>query len=248
MNLYDLRSIKGFFYILYKEEYCMRLLIIEDEKHLAEAMKELLKKENYVVDVFNDGREGLDNALTGIYDLILLDIMLPSIDGLEILRTIRSEGIQTPVLLLTARNQVNDRVKGLDLGADDYLSKPFAQEELHARIRALLRRKGEVSATSELKYHDIILDYNTLVLSCHSNTIMLTVKESEMLQFLMTRKNMITPKELLIEKLWGFNTDAEDNNVEVYISFLRKKLKFLKCETSIKTTRGLGYSLEVNHV
>jgi len=226
----------------------MRLLIIEDEKHLAEAVKELLKKENYVVDVFYDGQEGLDNALTNIYDLILLDIMLPSIDGLEILRTLRKEGIKTPVLLLTARNQIGDRVKGLDLGADDYLSKPFAQEELNARIRALLRRKGEISTTSEMIYHDITLDYNSLTLSCKSKNISVTLKESELLQYLITRKNMITPKELLIEKLWGFNTDAEDNNVEVYISFLRKKLKYLNCQTSIKTTRGLGYSLEVNDV
>lgn len=226
----------------------MRLLIIEDEKHLAEAVRELLKKENYVVDVCHNGLEGLDNALTDIYDLILLDIMLPEMVGLEILRTIRKEDITSPVLLLTARNQLHDRVKGLDLGADDYLTKPFAQEELNARIRALLRRKGEISPTSEVTFNDIILDYNSLLLSSHSKQVNLTVKESELLQYLIKRKNMITPKEMLIEKLWGFNTDAEDNNVEVYISFLRKKLKFLQCQTSIKTTRGLGYSLEVVHV
>ncbi len=226
----------------------MRLLIIEDEKHLADAVKELLKKENYIVDAFYDGQEGLDNALTDIYDLILLDIMLPSIDGLEILRILRKEGIKTPILLLTARSQIGDRVKGLDLGADDYLSKPFAQEELEARIRALLRRKGEISTTSEISFHDVTLDYNSLVLSCNSKDITLTLKESELLQYLISRNKMITPKELLIEKIWGFNTDIDDNNVEVYISFLRKKLKFLKCETSIKTTRGLGYSLEVNNV
>lgn len=222
----------------------MRLLIIEDEKHLAEAVAQLLKKENYVVDVFNEGIEGLDNALTGIYDIILLDIMLPGMDGLDILRKLRKENITTPVLLLTARNQINDRVKGLDLGADDYLSKPFAQEELNARIRALLRRKGDVQASHELIFSDLILDYKNLTLSCSSKNITLTLKESELLQVLISRKNMITPKEILIEKLWGFNTEAEDNNVEVYISFIRKKLKFLKCSTTIKTTRGLGYSLE----
>ena len=226
----------------------MRLLIVEDEVHLAEAMKELLRKKNYIVDMCHNGEEGLDNALTDIYDLILLDIMMPKINGLDLLQRIRKEGIQTPVLLLTAKNQLEDRVKGLDLGADDYLSKPFAQEELEARIRALLRRKGDICVDSEMTFHDITLDYNSLILRCHSKNVSLTLKESELLQYLMSRKNMITPKELLIEKLWGFNTDVEDNNVEVYISFLRKKMKYLQCETGIKTIRGLGYSLEVNHV
>lgn len=223
----------------------MRILIIEDEKHLAEAVAQLLKRENYVVDISINGQEGLDNALSDIYDIILLDIMLPEIGGLEILRTLRNEKIETPILLLTARNQVSERVRGLDLGADDYLSKPFAQEELNARIRALLRRKGVVHATSEMEFGDIVLDYKNLTLTCQSKSVSVTHKESELLQVLISRNKMITPKEMLIEKLWGFNTDAEDNNVEVYISFLRKKFKFIKCKTTIKTKRGLGYSLEV---
>lgn len=222
----------------------MRILIIEDEVHLAEAVAQLLKKENFIVDISNDGESGLDNALTDIYDIILLDIMLPKIGGLEILQTLRKERIDTPILLLTARNQISDRVKGLDLGADDYLSKPFAHEELTARIRALLRRKGIVYDTREMSFGDITLDYYSLTLSCQSKSISVTLKESELLQVLISRSKMITPKEMLIEKLWGYDTDAEDNNVEVYISFLRKKLKFLKCKTTIKTTRGIGYSLE----
>lgn len=226
----------------------MKILIIEDEKHLTEALCELLKKENYSVDYSLDGESGLDNALTGLYDLILLDIMLPKLGGLEVLKQLRQENIQTPVLLLTARNEVDDRVSGLNLGADDYLSKPFAKEELIARIKALLRRQGELITNNTLVYEDLILDYQKLTLSCHDKKITLTLKESELLQLLILRKNTLTSKDLIIEKLWGFNSEAEDNNVEVYISFLRKKLKFLKSHTSIKTTRGLGYSLEVNHV
>lgn len=223
----------------------MRLLIIEDENHLAEALVQLLKKENYVIDVSNDGNEGLDNALTGIYDVILLDIMLPGLNGFEILSILRKEKIDTPVLLLTARDQVTDRVKGLDLGADDYLAKPFDQDELNARIRALLRRKNTICEVSEMKFGDIVLDYKNLNIKSNSKELSLTLKESELLQVLISRSSMITPKELLIEKLWGFNSEVEYNNVEVYISFLRKKLKFINSNVSIKTTRGLGYSLEV---
>lgn len=223
----------------------MRILVIEDEFRLSEAIIQILKKENYTVDYAKDGEQGLDDALTGIYDLILLDIMLPKIDGLEVLKSMRASKIMTPVLLLTARNQVNDRVKGLNLGADDYLSKPFAKEELIARIKALLRRHGDVYQNETLEYNDLVLDYQNLILYKDKKSISLTLKESECLQFLFMRKTAITPKNMLLEKLWGFNTEAEDNNVEVYISFLRKKLKYLKSTSYIKTTRGVGYSMEV---
>jgi DNA-binding response OmpR family regulator len=223
----------------------MRILIIEDELHLSEALTQILKKANFTVDTALDGEIGLDDALTDIYDLILLDIMLPKIDGLSILKKLREENINTPVLLLTARNQVDDKVKGLNLGADDYLAKPFAQEELIARIHALLRRKGNPIINEQLYIGNIILDYQNLTLSCNDKNINLTLKESELLQFLILRKSSITPKNMLLEKLWGFNSEADDNNVEVYISFIRKKLKHLNSNVSIKTSRGLGYSLKV---
>lgn len=225
----------------------MKILIIEDEKYLGDALQNLLEKENYKTHICYDGESGLDEALTDVYDLILLDIMLPRVDGLQILQLIREEKIMTKVLLLTARNQVSDRVKGLDLGADDYLSKPFAFVELMARVKALLRRQGELT-NDELVYGDLHLDYRAFQLYKDDEAIQLTLKECEILQVLMQRKQMISSKDMLIEKLWGYDSDAEDNNVEVYISFLRKKLKYLNSQCHIKTTRGVGYSLEANCV
>ncbi|MCX7922541.1 MAG: response regulator transcription factor [Clostridia bacterium] len=223
----------------------MRILVVEDEIHLAEALVQILRKNNYTVDAAHDGEAGLDNALTGIYDLILLDIMLPKMDGISILKNIRKEGISTPVILLTAKGEISDKVTGLDSGADDYLAKPFATEELLARIRAASRRKGEVLPDNALKFGDIELNTATLKLSTVSKEIKLILKESELLELLITRKNAVTSKELIIEKLWGFDSEAEHNNVEVYISFLRKKLAFLNSSVSINTVRGVGYVLEV---
>lgn len=224
----------------------MRILLVEDEKHLAEAIVQILKKNNYTVDMVHDGEDGLDYALSDIYDIILLDIMLPKLSGLEVLKEIRKAGLSVPILMLTAKGEISDRVYGLDCGADDYLPKPFASEELLARVRALSRRRGEISATDALQYGDITLTPTTLMLSKDKTEIKLTLKESELLAFLMLRKEMISSKELIIEKLWGFDSEAEHNNVEVYISFLRKKLSFLKSNVSITTTRGVGYTLEVN--
>lgn len=226
----------------------MKILIVEDEQHLSGALKELLTKERYNVDVCNDGESGLDAALTGVYDLILLDIMLPIVDGLSLLKTIRSEQIMSKVILLTARDQLEDRVTGLNVGADDYLSKPFAFEELLARVKAQLRRFGHVLENDIIVFNDLKLDYGKLLLSTGDKKINLTQKECEIIELLMRRKEMKTPKELMIEKLWGYDSNAEDNNVEVYISFLRKKLKYLNSQTVIKTTRGVGYALEVHHV
>jgi len=223
----------------------MRILIVEDEIHLAEALTHILRKQNYTVDAVNDGRSGLDNALSDIYDLILLDIMLPEMDGISVLQNIRKEGLSTPVILLTAKGEISDKVKGLDCGADDYLAKPFATEELLARIRAASRRKGEVMPDSTLKFGDIELNTATLKLSKGSKEIKLILKESELLELLIIRKNAVTSKELIIEKIWGFDSDAEHNNVEVYISFLRKKLVFLNSSVVINTVRGVGYVLEV---
>ena len=223
----------------------MRILIVEDELHLAEALTQILKKNNYAVDAVYDGEAGLDNALSNIYDLIILDIMLPKMDGISILRNIRKQGIPTPVILLTAKGEISDKVTGLDSGADDYLPKPFAAEELLARIRALSRRKGEVLPDNTLSYGDIELNTAALRLSKGSREVKLILKESELLELLIIRKNSVTPKEMIIEKIWGFDSEAEYNHVEVYISFLRKKLLFLEANVSINTIRGIGYVLEV---
>lgn len=222
----------------------MRILIVEDEIHLAEALTQILKKNNYTVDMVNDGESGLDNALTDIYDLIILDIMLPKMDGISILKNIRKEGIATPVILLTAKGEISDKVTGLDSGADDYLAKPFATEELLARIRAMSRRKGEVVQDNTLKYGDIELNPATLKLTKGCKEVKLILKESELLEYLISRKNMTTSKEMIIEKIWGFDSDVVHNHVEVYISFLRKKFAFLGSEVAINTVRGVGYVLE----
>ncbi len=221
----------------------MRLLVVEDEIHLAEAVAHILKKNNYTVDVAYDGESGLDNALSGIYDVIVLDIMLPKIDGITILKRLRGEGVGVPVILLTAKSDVSDKVLGLDSGADDYLAKPFNTEELLARIRALGRRRGEIKDTNQLSFGDITLNTSSLKLSRGAEEISLTLKEAELLEFLMLRKNMVAPKEQIIEKLWGFESEAEANHVEVYVSFLRKKLNFVHSKTTISTVRGVGYTL-----
>lgn len=223
----------------------MRILIAEDEVHLAEAVSQILKKNNYSVDMVHDGRSGLDYAQSGIYDLLLLDIMMPEMDGITVLKKLRSEGIHTPVILLTAKGELSDKVTGLDYGADDYIAKPFATEELLARIRAALRRKGEVVPEDGLKFGDIELNTTQLKLSVQGKEIKLNLKENELLELLIARKQAITSKEQIIEKLWGFDSEVEYNNVEVYISFLRKKLTFLNSAVRINTIRGVGYVLEV---
>ena len=223
----------------------MRILIVEDELHLAEALTHILRKNNYTVDAAHDGEVGLDNALSNIYDVIILDIMLPKVDGITILKEIRKEGLSTPVILLTAKGEISDRVIGLDSGADDYLAKPFATEELLARIRALSRRKGEVLSDDTLKFGDIGLNTNTLKLSSGTREVKITLKESDLLDLLISRKNFATSKEVIIEKIWGFDSEVEHNHVEVYISFLRKKLAYLSSEVIINTVRGVGYILEV---
>lgn len=223
----------------------MRILIVEDELHLAEALTQILKKHHYSVDAVHDGRSGLDYALSGIYDLLLLDIMMPEMDGISMLKALRQEGVSTPVILLTAKGEITDMVAGLDHGADDYIAKPFSSEELLARIRAALRRKGEVIPDDALKFGDIELNTANLKLSINGKEIKLNLKESELLELLILRKQAVTSKEQIIEKLWGFDSEIEHNNVEVYISFIRKKLTFLNSAIRISTIRGVGYVLEV---
>ncbi|MBB6633526.1 response regulator transcription factor [Cohnella thailandensis] len=224
----------------------MRILIVEDEQHLAEALAQILRKNHYSVDAVHDGSSGLDYARSGIYDLILLDIMMPEMDGISVLKELRKGGDSTPVILLTAKGEVDDKIAGLDHGADDYVAKPFSTGELLARIRAALRRKGEVVPEGALKFGDIELNTSNLKLSAGGKEIKLNLKESELLELLILRKQAVTSKEQIIEKLWGFDSEAEHNNVEVYVSFLRKKLTFLDSSVRIGTIRGLGYVLEGN--
>lgn len=222
----------------------MRILLVEDEKYMAQALEEILQKNNYSVDLAYDGEYGLDCALSGIYDVIVLDIMLPRMNGLEVLKALRNERDCTPVLLLSAKSETQDKVKGLDSGADDYLAKPFKTEELLARLRALTRRKETIAFHNALIYNDIELNPNSLVLHCGKREFKLTLKESQILELLIGMKELFISKNSIIEKVWGFDGEAEDSHVEVYISFLRKKLKSLKSTTVIKTIRGVGYSLQ----
>ena len=222
----------------------MRILLVEDEKQLSEALGAILEKNKYIVDRVFDGEDGLDYILSDIYDVVILDIMLPKKNGLEVLKEARKEGIATPIILLTAKGEISDKVAGLDSGADDYLPKPFYTEELLARVRALSRRKGEVLSDNSLCYKDIILNIGNLELTCRDNSVKLTAKESGLLELFINRKDMISSKDDIISKLWGYESEAEHNNVEVYVSFLRRKLTYLKSKVVIKAIRNLGYILE----
>lgn len=221
----------------------MRILIIEDELPLAQALAELLKKENYIADIAGDGLIGLDYALSGAYDVIILDIMLPKMDGFAVLRGIRSNKISTPVMLLTAKYQISDKVTGLDLGADDYLTKPFSTDELLARVRALGRRKGEV-IDDALTFSDVTLKLKLCELCGPAGSVSLGLKEFQLIELLMRNSDQIVTKDTIIEKVWSFDGDVEYNNVEVYISFLRKKLSYVSDHARIKTVRGVGYKME----
>ena len=222
----------------------MRVLIVEDEVRLASTLQDLLELNGYTSDISNDGESGLDNALTGIYDVILLDVMLPKMDGFTVLRNLRASGSATPVLMLTARSELDDRVEGLDCGADYYLTKPFEPKELLACIRALCRRQPELRSTDTLEYGDLKLEKDAFSLSCGSHSVRLSRKEFDMMELLMRNREMVITKENLLLKIWGYESDAEDNNVEVYISFLRKKLEHLHSTVRIKTIRMVGYCLE----
>ena len=222
----------------------MRILIAEDEPELAAALEAMLKREHYSVDVVHDGDDALDYGLAENYDGLVLDIMMPRRDGLEVLRLLREKGVSTPVLLLTARSRVDDRIRGLNAGADDYLPKPFDMGELVARVRALTRRQGEV-LSDVLTVNDLSLDCTSRLLSAGERSVRLGFKEFEVLRLLMVNHGNVVTKETLISKIWGLDSEAEDNNVEVYISFLRKKLEHLRSAVKIKTIRMVGYCLEV---
>ena len=222
----------------------MRILIIEDEVRLAGTLADMAGQDGYIADTAYDGSSGLDSALTGVYDAIVLDVMLPKRNGLDVLRQIRAQGIQTPVLMLTARADLDDRVQGLDLGADYYLTKPFENAEFRACLRAVLRRQSEI-IPDHIAFGDLTLFPSGSSLSCNGQSINLSVKEMEILRLFMINRQTIVSKETLLVKVWGYDTDAGGNNVEAYISFLRKKLILLHSSVEIRVVRRLGYRLEV---
>lgn len=222
----------------------MRILIVEDDQALADAITELFRDQHYEVDTVYDGKSGLEYALIGDYALIILDVMLPLMDGFAVVKSLRQQKISTPVLMLTAREAINDKITGLDCGADDYMTKPFDYNELFARVRALTRRVGEV-VLEELSFGDLTLNLDHAELSCANKTVHLSYKEFAIMKQLMQYPSMTVSKETLIVNVWGSSSDAVENNVEVYISFLRKKLRFLDSHVKITTLRRLGYRLEV---
>ena len=224
----------------------MRILIVEDEVRLARTLADLLKRQGYTADMCHDGVSGLDNAASGIYDLVLLDAMLPGMDGFTLLQELRAGGHSVPVLMLTARSDVTDKVHGLDSGADYYLTKPFEPEELLACIRLLLRRgNSDVRLDDALTCGDLHLESGTFLLSCQERSVRWSRREYDLMELLMRNGTQIVTKEQLLLKVWGYDSDAEDNNVEVYISFLRRKLTHLHSAVRIKTIRMVGYCLEV---
>lgn len=221
----------------------MRLLLAEDEKELSHALVTIFKHNNYSVDAVYNGQDALDYLETGLYDGAVLDIMMPKMDGITVLKKIREKGSSIPIILLTAKSQIDDRVLGLDSGADDYLTKPFATKELLARIRAMTRRQAETT-DSILAFQNITLNRSTFELSSEKTTFRLANKEFQMLEMLMANPGQVIPTERFMEKIWGYDSNAELNVVWVYISYLRKKLIALNAEVQIKATRNLGYSLE----
>lgn len=224
----------------------MRILIVDDEKLLVEALCEILTKNNYLVDYCFDGEDGYKTALTGIYDVILLDIMMPKINGLEVLKRLRAKKVITPIILLTAKSNIDDKVAGLDCGADDYLTKPFVVKELLARIRSAARRK-EYSVSDEMIFGDLTMDKNSMKLSRGGNEIQISQKEFQILEILIKNAGHTVSKEQFVESIWGYDFNGEYNIVEVYISFVRKKMKAIQSALKIRVVRNIGYSLEPNH-
>lgn len=221
----------------------MRILLAEDERSLSRAIIALLEKHNYSADAVYDGQEALDYLEAENYDAVILDIMMPRLDGLSVLRTLRERGSQIPVLLLTAKSEVEDKVTGLDSGANDYLTKPFATAELLARIRAMTRTQT-AQTDSKMSFGNITLDQTTYELSSPSSSFRLANKEYQMMELLLRNPRQLIPSERFLEKIWGYDSDVELNVVWVYISYLRKKLTALQADIQIKATRNAGYSLE----
>lgn len=226
----------------------MRILIVEDEFKIAYVIASRLRKENYIVDVFGNGEEGLDNALTNIYDLIILDVMLPKVDGFKILEEIRREKINAKVIMLTAKSMIEDKLTGFNNGANDYLTKPFHIDELVARVNAQLRMDNVQVQKYYVEAGDLRLNIKntTLICTTTNESIEVVCKEFMLLEYLMKNKNQVLQKEQLYEKIWGLDNESESNNLEAYLSFIRKKIKIIGSNVQIKAIRGLGYKLEVD--
>ena len=224
----------------------MRILIIEDEFKIADVIASRLRNEQYIVDVYGDGEEGLDNALTNIYDLIILDVMLPGIDGFKILQEIRKQKIESKVIMLTAKSMLEDKLTGFDAGANDYVTKPFHIDELVARVNAQLRTGNAQASKDYIEAGGLRLNIKTTTLLCKTTneSIEVVCKEFMLLEYFMKNENSVIPKEQLYEKIWGLDSEAESNNLEAYLSFIRKKIKIIGSNVQIKAVRGLGYKLE----
>lgn len=221
----------------------MQILIVEDEKRLADALKQILLEQKFMADVVYDGNDGFEYAKSGIYDVIILDVMLQHKNGFQVVSELRKCKIDTPVLMLTAKDSISDKVNGLDHGADDYMTKPFAPEELIARIKALTRRKGEV-VLDESSFADFRFNASTNELSKALKSVHLNFKEAEILKLFLSKPETVISKDEIITKVWGYDSDAGSNNVEAYISFLRRKLAFINSSAEIKSIKKLGYRLE----
>ncbi|MBQ3596714.1 MAG: response regulator transcription factor [Clostridia bacterium] len=220
----------------------MKILLVDDERALTDAIAVILKQNKYSVDCAYDGEEGLDYALTDIYDLIVLDVMMPKMDGFSVLKALRNKGINTPVLILSAKSQTSDVIGGLNLGADDYLTKPFSFDELLARIKALLRRKEQFTG-DKLSYGDLVLDRDNFLVTCNDKSIPLGKKEFQIMEMLVLSAGKVINKTRFIEKIWGYDSEAEYNTIEVYVSFIRRKLSSIGSKVEIKSIRGIGYVL-----
>lgn len=221
----------------------MRILLVEDEARLAEALEQILKRQGYSVDVTGDGAIGRDMAETGIYGVIILDRMLPNMEGVDILKSLRASGLKTPVIFLTARDSVSNRVEGLDAGADDYLVKPFAKDELLARVRALARRSENLQESDVVSVASLSLDVRACEVSAGADSIRLSATEAQLLEILMRNRGQVLTKEQILDRIWGFDKEVDVKNVELYIFYLRKKIPFDKSGAEIQTVRGVGYCL-----
>ena len=222
----------------------MNILVVEDERNLADAIVKILENEGYNAEATYDGKAGLTCAKSGLYDAIVLDVMLPGMSGYDVVNQMRHADVSTPVLMLTAKTSTEDKVAGLDAGADDYMTKPFEAPELLARLRALTRRRGDV-LIDEIKFADVVLDLNTHDLRCGEKSVHLSGKEFEVMSILMGSNSRVVSKQDLLTRVWGTDGEASENSVEAYVSFLRKKLSHVGSKVQVTTLRMLGYRLEV---
>lgn len=221
----------------------MKILVVEDEKLLAASLKDLLEAKGFQVDLAYDGITGADYAETGVYDLLILDVMMPGLNGFQVARQLRAHRCATPILMLTAKSELDDRVSGLDSGADYYLTKPFASRELLACVSALLRRQGD--QVDELRFGNTALDLSSCTLSCGQRQVRLSAREFDVMRLLLQSRERILSKEAILERVWGYDSEAVENHVEVYVGFLRKKLASIGSDVKISAARRLGYRLEV---